>query len=281
MGLEIIIRGRHLGGGGGGGEVSVDMLLVWFSVRYFSSSDAQFCFSYIADHPNDRAVARKRAVSASHHQPLAYSVRDEHRRRRQRRHTCSAGGEVNGKTDSNLLSTIALPDQTLLASLGDVYKSLVVTEGEEEEEAEEEDCSDLRVPRRISKGNCSRRLLLAYIKGKSFPWRFHTPESSAETHPETESDREKEIGSVSVSEESERSWTLKSFCYECGRSAGIHLTECSGCRLVAFCSQSCRDECRKGGHRSECKDAQVAAAAVRSQCFTPGRRTSARSKECE
>ena len=46
-------------------------------------------------------------------------------------------------------------------------------------------------------------------------------------------------------------WTLNSFCYKCGRS-GVNLVKCSGCDAVSFCSQSCKDDCWRSGHRLEC-----------------------------
>ena len=48
-------------------------------------------------------------------------------------------------------------------------------------------------------------------------------------------------------------WTFSSFCYECGRSAGVHLNMCGGCEVVSFCSRTCRGECLKKGHKDECR----------------------------
>lgn len=56
---------------------------------------------------------------------------------------------------------------------------------------------------------------------------------------------------------SSREWTLFSFCYECGRSVGVHLAKCSGCRAVCYCSHSCKNESLKKGHIEECAGAQV------------------------
>ena len=56
---------------------------------------------------------------------------------------------------------------------------------------------------------------------------------------------------------SSREWTLFSFCYECGRSVGVHLAKCSGCRAVCYCSHSCKNENLKKGHIEECTSAQV------------------------
>ena len=56
---------------------------------------------------------------------------------------------------------------------------------------------------------------------------------------------------------SSREWTLFSFCYECGRSVGVHLAKCSGCRAVCYCTHSCKSESLKKGHIEECAGAQV------------------------
>lgn len=53
-------------------------------------------------------------------------------------------------------------------------------------------------------------------------------------------------------------WSLVSFCYECGRSVGVVLVNCPGCRSIKYCSKSCRAESWKRGHQLECTGAQVA-----------------------
>lgn len=53
-------------------------------------------------------------------------------------------------------------------------------------------------------------------------------------------------------------WSLVSFCYECGRGRGVVLTCCPGCRLVKYCSRTCKTEnWKRGGHQLECTGAQV------------------------
>lgn len=47
-------------------------------------------------------------------------------------------------------------------------------------------------------------------------------------------------------------WNFQSFCYECGRSSGMVLDECSGCHFVSYCSRNCRLECWRKGHKDEC-----------------------------
>ena len=55
----------------------------------------------------------------------------------------------------------------------------------------------------------------------------------------------------------DKEWTLYSFCYECGRSVGVHLAKCVGCRTVCYCSHSCKSANWKKGHGIECTGAQV------------------------
>ena len=59
----------------------------------------------------------------------------------------------------------------------------------------------------------------------------------------------------SLSEKKE--WTMFSFCYECGRTSGVHLVRCPGCRSVSYCSRTCRSDNWKKGHQKECTGGQV------------------------
>jgi hypothetical protein len=54
-----------------------------------------------------------------------------------------------------------------------------------------------------------------------------------------------------------KEWTIFSFCYECGRTSGIHLVKCPGCRGISYCSRTCRSDNWKKGHQRECTGAQV------------------------
>ena len=54
-----------------------------------------------------------------------------------------------------------------------------------------------------------------------------------------------------------KEWTMFSFCYECGRTSGVHLVKCPGCRSVSYCSRTCRTDNWKKGHQRECTGAQV------------------------
>lgn len=49
-----------------------------------------------------------------------------------------------------------------------------------------------------------------------------------------------------------KEWTIFSFCYECGRTSGVHLVKCPGCRSVSYCSRTCRSDNWKKGHQKEC-----------------------------
>lgn len=46
--------------------------------------------------------------------------------------------------------------------------------------------------------------------------------------------------------------SFSSFCYECGRSSGMYLSECPGCRVVNYCSRTCKTENWAKGHKEEC-----------------------------
>ena len=70
---------------------------------------------------------------------------------------------------------------------------------------------------------------------------------------------------ISTDTPSSQEWTLFSFCYECGRSVGVHLAKCSGCRAVCYCSHSCKNENLKKGHIEECTGAQVKLIATNKQ----------------
>ena len=63
-----------------------------------------------------------------------------------------------------------------------------------------------------------------------------------------------EVGTVTISDSE---WSLASFCYECGRSSGVHLVKCFGCQSVWYCSRTCKSESLKKSHKDECPGAQV------------------------
>ena len=47
-------------------------------------------------------------------------------------------------------------------------------------------------------------------------------------------------------------WDFFSFCYECGRSSGVHLSKCPMCKSVCYCSLSCKENSWKTDHRDSC-----------------------------
>ena len=53
------------------------------------------------------------------------------------------------------------------------------------------------------------------------------------------------------------SWRFSDFCYECGKTAGVRLTLCTGCEVVSYCSRFCKTENWKKGHREECCKADM------------------------
>lgn len=68
-----------------------------------------------------------------------------------------------------------------------------------------------------------------------------------------------------------------SFCYECGKSIGVHLDVCAVCHMVSYCSRSCRRENWRKGHKDECNKAarrtrMVMGRAGRASRTTPRRR---------
>ncbi len=49
-----------------------------------------------------------------------------------------------------------------------------------------------------------------------------------------------------------KDWEFSSFCFECGKTAGVHLTLCTGCELISYCGRTCKMNHWKKGHREEC-----------------------------
>jgi len=42
------------------------------------------------------------------------------------------------------------------------------------------------------------------------------------------------------------------YCYECGRSVNVHLTPCSRCKEVYYCSKPCQNKAWQTVHKNEC-----------------------------
>ena len=67
-----------------------------------------------------------------------------------------------------------------------------------------------------------------------------------------------------------------SFCYECGKTVGVHLDACTVCHMVSYCSRSCRRENWRKGHKDECnKAARKTMVVSRSGRTSAAQRTSA------
>jgi len=43
------------------------------------------------------------------------------------------------------------------------------------------------------------------------------------------------------------------YCYECGRSINVHLTPCSRCKEVYYCSKPCQNKAWETVHKDECR----------------------------
>lgn len=98
---------------------------------------------------------------------------------------------------------------------------------------------------------------------------------SQQTVEMTENRNKFQKGLLCATDMTRREWTLFSFCYECGRSVGVHLAKCLGCRAVCYCSHSCKVENWKKGHGNECTGAQVKLLATNKQTLvTKNKRTS-------
>ena len=156
----------------------------------------------------------------------------------------SAGGTP--RRGVNPLS-LSLPEHTLRTALEDVSRVHRGNSG----------LIDLNL-----RSGTTKLPLLYSVTEALFPW--SNPNGDSETSDDSGIDRNQLNGADShsqkknpLSSERRSSWTLLSFCYECGRSAGVRLVRCKSCGAVCYCSQSCKDDNLKKGHREECTGAQV------------------------
>lgn len=169
------------------------------------------------------------------------------RKRNKGRTILSAGGRP--RNGPGMLS-ISLPEHTLRAALDNVARAQRGGHNEDEEtDSDDEGCSSDITKQKGSKNDHSSgqnvmKLDEMFEKAKLLlPLRC-------------------ECVNEDVTEESEAStekkeWTIFSFCYECGRTSGVHLVKCPGCRGVSYCSRTCRTDSWKKGHQIECTGAQV------------------------
>lgn len=170
------------------------------------------------------------------------------KKRNKGRSIVSAGGRPrNGPGNLSL----SLPEHTLRVALENVVK--VQCSGKEESGSDEEDvCADDVKQKGLKNNHSSGRNLMKldemFEKAKSLlflsPQNNNCPCIDENITEETASEITKE-------------WTIFSFCYECGRTSGIHLVKCPSCRGVSYCSRTCRSDNWKRGHQKECTGAQV------------------------
>ena len=173
-----------------------------------------------------------RTTSASEPRPLK-SIPPGHTRNQKaasRRDAQSAGAVPRRK--SNALS-FSLPERTLRAALEDVNK----IHGDPNSRSSTVDFSySARGPSSMIRDVAPTSRIL---------W----------VHPESEPLDLEKVGEgppLGNSAPSVQQWSLSSFCYECGRRAGVRLSKCQGCGSVYYCSHTCREEGFRRGHKEEC-----------------------------
>lgn len=130
---------------------------------------------------------------------------------------------------------INLPEITLKTSLNSLIKVLSEDPVEDEDEDEEDRVEANRFgPKSKKKGRANKIVIYKELIEKA-----------------------NSIFSNFKEADEDSSWGFSSFCYECGRSSGVHLTSCLGCEVVSYCSRICKEENWKKGHREECCKADV------------------------
>ena len=162
------------------------------------------------------------------------------RKRNKGRSVISAGGRP--RTKPGYLS-LSLPEHTLRAALENLSKAYG-NEGEEPEISDDERDGGTNKKTSRGKNELSHSINLEemFEKAKSL---FPSPPTTSKDNLNDEDTAVK------------KEWTMFSFCYECGRTSGVHLVKCPGCKGVSYCSKTCRSDNWKKGHQRECTGAQV------------------------
>lgn len=170
----------------------------------------------------------------------------------------SAGGRP--RTGPGMLS-ISLPEHTLRAALQNVSKAHGNSEEDGDTGSEEEGECQGRKNKGLKNSNSPSSVgqnvmkideMFERAKGLLLSLRCEcvcVDEQNGITADKLEAD-----GEIRVER---KEWTIFSFCYECGRTSGVHLVKCPGCRSVSYCSRTCRSDNWKKGHQKECTGAQV------------------------
>ena len=176
----------------------------------------------------------------------------------------SAGGRP--RTGPGMLS-VSLPEHTLRAALENVSKAHGNSEEDGDSENEEE--ASGKNNKELKNGNSpgSARQNVMKIEEMFERAKVLLPSVRCECACVGEQEQADEEVDLAVDNfaadraisatENKKEWTIFSFCYECGRTSGVHLVKCPGCRSVSYCSRTCRSDSWKRGHQKECTGAQV------------------------
>ena len=187
------------------------------------------------------------------------------RKRHKGRPIVSAGGRP--RTGPGMLS-ISLPEHTLRAALENVSKAHGNSEedGDSESEEEGEGCLRRKSNKELKNGNspCSAGQNVMKIDEMFERAKVLLPSVRCEctcvgeqVQDEVAAADSLEVDRAVAAMDNKKEWTIFSFCYECGRTSGVHLVKCPGCRSVSYCSRTCRSDNWKKGHQKECTGAQV------------------------
>ena len=218
------------------------ILVSWFLYPHIHV----LCTTESSPHPMSKHLYR--TMSAA--EPKSFNSRLPGRTHNQkatfRRDTQSAGAVP--RRGGNITS-FSLPERTLRAALDDINKI-------------HGDPSHSRNTVNSKLRNYSTRGPSTLFSGAAITCKIPTSQI-LRFHPESEPSKLEKDGKLPPLESGNRisdtalpnkrgEWTLSSFCYECGRRAGVHLSKCHGCGSVYYCSQTCREEGFKRGHKEEC-----------------------------